>query len=92
MTLLERSSSANLRHPPIAMVEDDLSELIAIAFDGLLQDPRSAAALLHEIERADVFDAANAPPGLVSAWCGSGVPQRVLRSGTMLKARQSPRG
>ena len=38
MTLLERSSSANLRHPPIAMVEDDLSELIAIAFDGLLHD------------------------------------------------------
>lgn len=53
------------RRPPVAVCREDLPELLAIAFDGLLEDPRAAAALLSEIERAKVIDDGATRPKLV---------------------------
>ncbi len=53
------------RTPPIALPRGDLASLLAIAFDGLLDDPRAAAALLGEVERAEVFEDDQPRAGLV---------------------------
>lgn len=42
-------------HPPIALRRGDHRVLLDIAYDGLLNDTRSAASLLDEVSRADLL-------------------------------------
>lgn len=54
-----------LRHPPILLGDADHERLRSLAFSVLLSDPRAAAPLLSELERARVVPEAALPPGVV---------------------------
>ena len=55
----------DLRRPPLLLVSADLRRLLDLAFGAMLAQPRAAAPLLRELDRATVMADGALPPDVV---------------------------
>ena len=62
---MRRLNIQDLRRPPILLGSQDLRRLLDLAFGALLSQPRAAAPLLQELDRATVMADDALPPHVV---------------------------